>query len=325
MPETSQDHPADFPAFFEQYHRQISEILRRPLLFVCGAPKSGTTWLQLTLNHHPEIHCAGEGHFTDWLGRPLNDLLATYNTKIARTNGFIYGERAFYRQELKRRDLQFLLRNMIGMALLTLNIKPTARWIGDKTPLYTNNLDFFEIAFPQCRIVNIVRDVRDACVSTYHQSQRLVREGLNDHEFEHPDAVIAPFVRNWLRVLNNTENHARSCPDKILTIRYEDLYDDGPATLARVLAFLDVERGDATINACLKAGSFQQLSKGRQPGEENRDSFFRKGVIGDWRHQFAPYQVALIHEIAGEKLAQYGYDTSLTSLLDDPDTVTAGS
>ena len=46
---------------------KITEGLGRALFLVVGAPKSGTTWVQLMLNGHAAIDCAGEGHFTDWL------------------------------------------------------------------------------------------------------------------------------------------------------------------------------------------------------------------------------------------------------------------
>jgi hypothetical protein len=35
----------------------------RQFFFVIGMPKSGTTWLQLLLDAHPEIQCHGESQF----------------------------------------------------------------------------------------------------------------------------------------------------------------------------------------------------------------------------------------------------------------------
>jgi hypothetical protein len=49
------------------------------------------------------------------------------------------------------------------------------------------------------------------------------------------------------------------------------------------------------------------LSGGRNPGEENRDSFFRKGVPGDWRRHFGDAVAAEFREQAGTWLDRFGY------------------
>jgi hypothetical protein len=309
---TLPDSSADFPSFFDEYQSQISDILKRPMLFVCGAPKSGTTWVQLALNGHPEIHCGGEGHFTDWFGRPIHQMFSDYNDKMSKTNGFIYGERATYTQPLRRRDVQFLLRTCIGMTLLTVDVKPGAKWIGDKTPLYTHSLDYLRLAFPQARFVNIVRDVRDACTSTFHQAQRLYREGLNAKKREQPEEVIEPFVNTWRKVVTDTAKFQNQYPDLIHTLRYEDLHANPMETMRKVVEFLGVDASDKSVQACLDSGSFESLAKGRKRGEENRDSFFRKGIVGDWKNVFNATHLETILGIASKELAHYGYDITET-------------
>ena len=42
-------------------------VYAKPLFFICGAIKSGTTWLQLMLDAHPDIACRGEGHLPNML------------------------------------------------------------------------------------------------------------------------------------------------------------------------------------------------------------------------------------------------------------------
>ena len=52
------DAPAGFD--FDALHQAIALIRRKQVFFIGGAAKSGTTWLQLLLNAHPEISCSGE-------------------------------------------------------------------------------------------------------------------------------------------------------------------------------------------------------------------------------------------------------------------------
>ena len=50
------------------------------------------------------------------------------------------------------------------------------------------------------------------------------------------------------------------------------------------------------------------LSGGREPGEEDRESFFRKGEAGDWENWFTIDQMHEFDERAGELLEALGYD-----------------
>ena len=51
--------------------RNIEALAERQLFFIGGAPRSGTTWLQLLLDCHPEVSCRGEGLFWKELAEPL--------------------------------------------------------------------------------------------------------------------------------------------------------------------------------------------------------------------------------------------------------------
>ena len=50
---------------YDSLHLSISELRSKQIFFIGGAIKSGTTWLQLLLDSHPDVSCDGEGHFPD--------------------------------------------------------------------------------------------------------------------------------------------------------------------------------------------------------------------------------------------------------------------
>ena len=52
--------------------KTIDDTFAKKLFFIMGTIKSGTTWLQLVLDGHPEIACRGEGHFTNFLAPALS-------------------------------------------------------------------------------------------------------------------------------------------------------------------------------------------------------------------------------------------------------------
>ena len=64
----------------------------KPLFFVCGALKSGTTWVPLMLGAHPEIACRGEGHLANYLLPRIGSALLKYNSKIRFKNKTIFSE-----------------------------------------------------------------------------------------------------------------------------------------------------------------------------------------------------------------------------------------
>jgi hypothetical protein len=71
---------------------QEQEILRLAgcqLFFVGGAPRSGTTWLRLLLDSHPEVCCRGEGLFQKHLADPLDSLVAKRREALAAKNAVV--------------------------------------------------------------------------------------------------------------------------------------------------------------------------------------------------------------------------------------------
>ena len=54
--------------------------------------KSGTTWVQLLLDAHPNISCNGEGHFMDVLADHLVNALDRYNEYIDGKNMTLFDQ-----------------------------------------------------------------------------------------------------------------------------------------------------------------------------------------------------------------------------------------
>ena len=60
------------------------------VFFIVGAQKSGTTWLQKSLNSIEGIHCLGEGHFIDKPLMPMTKPRYEYNLMIQVVQQRIY-------------------------------------------------------------------------------------------------------------------------------------------------------------------------------------------------------------------------------------------
>jgi hypothetical protein len=64
------------------------------------------------------------------------------------------------------------------------------------------------------------------------------------------------------------------------------------------------------VRRCVESASFERLSRGRQRGEEDPSSFFRKGIAGDWQNVFTEEDKRVFKEEAGDLLIKLGYEES---------------
>jgi hypothetical protein len=61
----------------------------------------------------------------------------------------------------------------------------------------------------------------------------------------------------------------------------------------------------------VEAASFERLSEGREQGQEDTSSFYRKGVAGDWKNHFTERDKRIFKKEAGELLIELGYERDL--------------
>jgi hypothetical protein len=91
-------------------------------------------------------------------------------------------------------------------------------------------------------------------------------------------------------------------------VRYEDLLVRPNEEVKRLLGFLGVHTDERLVEHCVSSASFERLSRGRQRGQEDPSSFYRKGVAGDWKYLFDEHDKQIYKEEAGELLIKLGYE-----------------
>lgn len=294
---------------FDTHAERIRNILNRyDLFFVCGAPKSGTTWLQKALDAHPELVCAGEGHFADSYLDGISDVLKSYYRQQEVVARNVYEGNPYYRHS-PRKDFAFLSISFIASAFAGLDIPAGTRLVGDKTPANVEHLELLHYLFPDAKFVNIVRDGRDTLVSTFKHVERVnrTRQSIDD-----VDAFLLGktgyYTRRWTKALKNASAFSEKHPGMLHFVRYEDLKKDFAGTFTNVLDFLGVPSTCEDLAKCESEASFERLSGGRAVGEENPDAFFRKGVVGDWHATLEPRHLEIFYEVGAEWLTRFGYE-----------------
>jgi len=275
-----------------------------PRTFLVGCPKSGTTWLQGVLEAHPQVCSRGESSFGLLLVSPIFELLKSYNDqqRAGESNTFS-GEDAL---DIARTAIHTLQRKWVDQ----LPEPERIRVIADKTPEHALALDPLNAVFPAMKVIHIIRDGRDCIVSGWHHNIRK-EEAAFRKRFPTMERYAYHFTKhNWVPYINRARQWGQTHPQRYLEVRYEHLLESAHAETARIYRFLGVDAGDALIDQIIERTSFRSLSGGRDPGQVNNASHFRKGVSGAWREELDDASVRTFEQLAGELMDTLGYERS---------------
>src|SRR5829696_2493342 len=263
------------------------------VFFIAGEMRSGTSWLRQTLSAHPEIVCGHEGSF---FGRDYNreeipvyvEPVSSFTRALAASKEF----KAWHGLPWNRwsdgyeEDLRNLARLSVDYFLSQEVARTGKRIVGDKSPQHTGCLDEIHEIYPDARIIHIVRDGRDVAVSAMHHWWRLAKDQaggvfeLTPEELDIRDAYLkdregflvggrsifteerlGQLARRWsYRVGKAHRDGTALYRERYLEIRYEDLLRDTPNTLRQILELLRARSGDAVIERCIRASSFERAS-----------------------------------------------------------------
>jgi hypothetical protein len=110
---------------------------------------------------------------------------------------------------------------------------------------------------------------------------------------------------NWVARMEATERAFRDGPPELrFRLRYEDLLADPSTRLRELVDWLALERDPGSIAEAVEANSFE--AGGRAP--TGAAATRRAAVPGLWRENLSKSEIALAHEIMGEKLVELGYE-----------------
>ncbi len=296
------------------------EVGGTPVFFVLGQQKSGTTWLMRMLDSHPEILCRGEGRFfgehwrretvrrTD-AKRPPSTL---HNALLDAEYLRLWIERSVWtRDDDPDEHLDNLLRLTVDYFLAARLSGTGKRLVGDKSPLLEpGTIGEISRVYPEAPTIHIIRDGRDAAVSAAHHARNFGRPGKRPRgETLFDEDGLRKLAADWAaRVGRTVEDGPKLLGDRYTEVRYEHLLERPEKEVRRLLDLLGAASDEKAVRRCVGSASFERLSKGRERGQEDATSFFRKGVAGDWREAFTERDRRVFKEEAGDVLVRLGYE-----------------
>jgi sulfotransferase family protein len=271
-----------------------------PPLFVLGVRRSGTTLLRVMLDRHSELAVPDESYFVPQL--------ADRHLRHVDPDEFVDDLRridtlAEWEVPLDKIRLRLSERMPIGAAIATVYAvyaeeRGKPRW-GDKTPMYMQNLRLLQRLFPDARFVHLIRDGRDAAMSFLS-----VPPGVMTETWMQPRSV-AGFACQWRTEVRAAQRLGRRVgAERYLEVRYEDLVEDVEPTLRRISAFAGLPYESAMTDY---VGKVQDVS-----AKPHQQSLRQPPTAGlrDWRLQMLPADVGAFDQIAGDLLAELGYESN---------------
>lgn len=260
------------------------------MVFIVGPSKCGTSWVQTTLDGHPNAVSWAEGAFATWLGPGLRRVAEDYNAKH---------DAARYRYDfrLSPEDVAVLTRQaydlVLGKYLEGAKASEELLAVIDKTPTHAYHVRELAALYPRAKFILVSRDPRDAAVSWWH-----FMHFQGKPRYDTIEACAEAYAAMWGEIVCGVRGAGLG--DRLTEITYESYKAAPRGEIRRLLAFIGLPDSDHHVDLCLRAGDFSRQTRGREPGREAK-SFHRKGVVGDWVNHLSPGLGERVMRIAGER------------------------
>ncbi len=297
------------------------------VVFLVGAPRSGTTWLQSLLGAHPEIVTPQE---TDLFSTLVSPLQSWWDRELARTDD---QQRARRNKGLPAvlDDQQFnaMLRGCIDQVLDAIRaLKPGASVIVEKSPSHSRHTDLISDFLPDAAFIHLIRDGRDVMASLQAASA-----GWGSYW---APRTLKGAATAWKT--NVTAARGAATSGRYLEVRYEQLHageveplqqafalcgQTVPADRCReLLADYSLDRmasgaakSPIAVGGAMGGGPGGGTDGGATGGATNvgaervePSGFFGRGTVGGWRNEWSTADRLLVDAVAGDLLIELGYE-----------------
>ncbi|MCB0689069.1 MAG: sulfotransferase domain-containing protein [Saprospiraceae bacterium] len=173
-------------------------------------------------------------------------------------------------------------------------------------------------AWSNVKFININRDLRDVLVSLNFFQMFLARNGQEDKRILDftPEEYMLRLIevgdfKKWMKIIASWTGDNFNAK---ISLRYEDLLKDIHGEISKLCEFLELPCTSYDITSAIESASFENHANGRSPGQEDQNSFYRKGISGDWKNYLTPDVIKSFVEDEGgawnRLLVRLGYEAT---------------
>ena len=191
-------------------------------IFIVGLPRSGTSLTEQIIASHSDVFGGGE---------------LTHIENILKKN-------FFYNQKLNFNKFNKILDNNIQENLANLYHKLSGaenhkeKYLTDKNPMNFLWIGFIKLIFPNAKIINIRRNLKDNFLSLY---KNMFDGNLN---WSYNKIDLLKFCKHYDDLIKFWN---KKIPNSILNINYEDIINNNSATTEKILNFCDLKWEDQCL------------------------------------------------------------------------------
>lgn len=270
-------------------------------VFVAGPDRSGTTLMFALLASHPEISMVRRTNMFRYFYGRYGDLARPGNLDRCLRDMTRYRRMRHLYPDAERIRREFLEGPPTYGRLFALfhlhhaQRQGRSRW-GDKSLHTEHHADDLFAAFPDARVVHMVRDPRDRYASVRKR---------NGRDLSRVGAATA----RWLMSTRAGARNAARYPGKYLLVRYEDLVRAPEETARRVCDHIGVPYAPEMLTmdgvpAHRDAGGNNSSFGDLEPGA------ISVRAVGRFKNVLTPGEVSFIDLFAGRAAARLGYERS---------------
>jgi hypothetical protein len=273
-------------------------VTRGPI-FIAGLERSGTSLIYALLASHPNIAMTRRTnlwtHFYDQYG----DLGVDANLERCITMMMRYRRLQLLQPDPKRLVEDFRAGPRTYGRLFALLEEQYAarlgkpRW-GDKSLNTERYADAIVDAYPQARIIHMLRDPRDRYASSKTRWER--RRG-----------GIGAGIAEWLASARTAERNMARHPENVQVLRYEDLAGDPEQSMRSVCAFID-EPFVEEMFTFDGAPVFRDKGSNSSYGARTAGTISGSSV-GKYRSVLSPTDIAFVDMVAADDMTRFGYES----------------
>lgn len=292
-------------------------MISEKIFFIVGNSRSGTTMLGRILGNSPQIHTFGELHFFEHqvCAEDIHERRTwPSERRIALVERLLTSSRKGFFAPVHSGEYREDAVQIVERASDESALSSYAEFLGfetsragklipcEQTPRYLFFVEEILGAFPDCRVVNMIRDPRDVLLS---QKNKWRRRGLGAKNIPVKEVVRAwanyhPYTisRLWVSAVRKADKYEKH--PRFKSIRFEDLVEAPDQVVRELCEFLNVPFEESML-AVPQVGSSTGVDRPDRLGVAG-------GRAGAWRKGgLTSTEIEICQRVAGPAMREHGY------------------